>query len=101
MTVTLLTPDEVAERLAVSPKIVRQWLRDGKLPGIRLGRLWRVNPDALERVLREGFGDWKPNAEKRQSARETPKAGTRSRSTRKGTKAAHKPPLRARKHRAK
>lgn len=101
MTVTLLTPDEVAERLAVSPKIVRQWLRDGKLPGIRLGRLWRVNPDALERVLREGFGDWKPNAEKRQSARETPQARARSRSARKRSKAAHKRPRRSTKRRAK
>jgi excisionase family DNA binding protein len=99
MTVTLLTPDEVAERLAVSPKIVRQWLRDGKLPGIRLGRLWRVNPDALERVLREGFGDWKPDAEKRQSARETPKARARSRGTRRGAKAAPKRPRRSMKRR--
>jgi len=44
----LLTPEQVAERLAVSPKMVRAWLREGKIPGIRLGRLWRVNPDALE-----------------------------------------------------
>lgn len=47
----LLTPEEVAERLAVSAKMIRAWLRDGRLPGIRLGRLWRVNPDALERFL--------------------------------------------------
>ncbi len=44
----LLTPEQVAERLAVSPKMVRAWLREGKIPGIRLGRLWRVDPDALE-----------------------------------------------------
>lgn len=49
----LLTPEEVAERLAVSPKMIRAWLRDGRLPGIRLGRLWRVNPDALERFLEQ------------------------------------------------
>ncbi len=47
----LLKPEEVAERLAASPKAVRAWLREGKIPGIRLGRLWRVNPDALERWI--------------------------------------------------
>jgi len=55
MNPALMKPEEVAERLAVSPKVVRQWLRDGRLPGIRLGRLWRVDPAELERVIREGF----------------------------------------------
>lgn len=54
----LLKPEEVAERLAVSPKMVRAWLRDGKLPGVRLGRLWRVDPDALERFIQ---GDRTPS----------------------------------------
>lgn len=94
----LLTPEEVAERLAVSPKIVRQWLRDGKLPGIRLGRLWRVNPDALEKVLREGFGDWKPpkKTATRRKPPETPKASPRSPKSRKGEKRAHTRSNRAR-----
>jgi len=53
----LLKPEDVADRLAISPKMVRAWLREGKLPGIRLGRLWRVDPDALERFIR---GELKP-----------------------------------------
>lgn len=44
----LLTPEEVAERLAVSPKSVREWLRSGKLKGIKLGKLWRVRESTLE-----------------------------------------------------
>jgi len=36
----LLTPEEVAEHLAVSPKSIRKWLREGKLKGVRVGRLW-------------------------------------------------------------
>jgi len=47
----LLKPEEAAERLAVSPKAVRAWLREGRLPGIRLGRLWRISEAALERFI--------------------------------------------------
>ena len=50
----LLKPEEVAERLAVSAKMVRSWLREGKLPGVRLGRLWRIDPQALEQFLKTG-----------------------------------------------
>jgi len=52
----LLKPEEAAERLAVSPKAVRLWLREGKLPGIRLGRLWRIAEDKLEEFIAgQGF----------------------------------------------
>jgi len=48
----LLKPEEVAQRLSVSPKMVRTWLREGKLPGVRLGRLWRIDAEALEHFLK-------------------------------------------------
>lgn len=52
----LLKPEEAAARLAVSPKAVRAWLREGRLPGIRLGRLWRISEEALERFMAgQGF----------------------------------------------
>lgn len=47
----LLTPEEVAEHLAVSPKSIREWLRQGKLKGIRVGRLWRIRERDLEAFL--------------------------------------------------
>ncbi len=34
----LLSPEEVAELLGVTPNTVRAWLRDGSLKGIKLGR---------------------------------------------------------------
>lgn len=73
----LLKPEEVAERLAVSPKMIRAWLRDGKLPGIRLGRLWRVDPEALERFIREGFHEEKPAQKPKQKAPVKPQAKPR------------------------
>lgn len=49
----LLTPDEAAERLAVSPKTLRDWLRTGALRGVKVGRLWRVRPTDLEAFIQE------------------------------------------------
>lgn len=43
-----LSPDEIAARLKVSAVSVRKWLRQGKLKGVRAGRLWRI----LERDLK-------------------------------------------------
>jgi excisionase family DNA binding protein len=34
----LLTPEEAAEILAVSPKSIRKWLRQGKLKGVKAGK---------------------------------------------------------------
>lgn len=50
----LMTPEEAAYRLAVSPKSVREWLRQGKLGGVRAGRLWRVRERDLDRFLTMG-----------------------------------------------
>ena len=47
----LLTPEEVAEHLAVSPKSIRKWLREGKLKGVRVGRLWWIRERDLEAFL--------------------------------------------------
>ncbi len=34
-----LPPDEVVQRLNVTPLSVRRWLKGGKLKGVRAGRL--------------------------------------------------------------
>jgi excisionase family DNA binding protein len=48
----LLTPGQVAERLAISRLTVMKWLRTGKIPGRKLGRkTWRVDRDELETFL--------------------------------------------------
>ncbi|MCL5985969.1 MAG: helix-turn-helix domain-containing protein [Actinobacteria bacterium] len=53
---TLLTPEEAAQRLAVSPKSIREWLRQGKLKGVKAGRLWRISEPALLAFLKYGQG---------------------------------------------
>ena len=47
----LLTPEDVAQLLSVSLKTVGNWLRSGQLRGIKLGRLWRIPEQELERFV--------------------------------------------------
>ena len=51
-----LTPVEVAEILRVKTSTVKRWLREGKLPGQKLGRLWRVKLSDLEKLKELGAG---------------------------------------------
>lgn len=50
----LLTPEEVAAEVRVTRRTVYEWLRNGKLPGLRAGRWWRVRREDLEAFLRSG-----------------------------------------------
>jgi excisionase family DNA binding protein len=45
------TPEEAAQALKVLPETIRQWLRTGKLGGIKAGRLWRVRESDLQKFL--------------------------------------------------
>src|SRR5262249_38695720 len=47
----LLTPDEVAKRLKVKLRTVQEWLRTGRLAGLKLGKLWRIREGDLEAFL--------------------------------------------------
>lgn len=47
----LLTVNQVAERLNVTPDSVYNWLREGKLIGFKAGRLWRVTEQQLQDFL--------------------------------------------------
>jgi excisionase family DNA binding protein len=47
----LLTPEEVAQRLQVKARTVQEWLRSGRLVGLKLGKLWRIRPNDLVAFL--------------------------------------------------
>ena len=54
----LLTPEQAAERLAIKPRTIREWLRNtdkGKpgLKGIKIGKLWRIQESDLEAFLQQ------------------------------------------------
>jgi excisionase family DNA binding protein len=47
----LLTVEQAAAILQLSPKTIKDWLRAGKLPGCKIGRLWRVKQADLEAFI--------------------------------------------------
>jgi excisionase family DNA binding protein len=48
----VLTIKEAAVRLKLKADTVRNWVKAGKLKGVKLGRVWRVDAEDLERMLR-------------------------------------------------
>lgn len=48
---TILTPEQAADHLQVSRRTVYTLLRQGKLPGKKIGGSWRLSATALEQFL--------------------------------------------------
>jgi excisionase family DNA binding protein len=70
----LLSREEVAVRLGLSKLTVGTMLREGRLPGFHLGRLWRVREEDLNeyvrRIAEEGAIQRAARAAKAKGARE-------------------------------
>ncbi|MDQ7097103.1 MEDS domain-containing protein [Desulfosporosinus sp. PR] len=49
----LLTVEEVAVFLRTTPNTIYRWLRSGKLPGVKLGKEWRIRKEVLDAKLAE------------------------------------------------
>ncbi len=54
MAAKLLTPEQAASRLAVSSRSIREWLRNGKLKGVKAGKLWRIRDNDIDDFLDHG-----------------------------------------------
>ena len=52
--VTLFTVEELAERLDVQERTIREYLREGKLQGRKLAGRWYVTDDAIANYFRQG-----------------------------------------------
>lgn len=50
-----LSPTELANRLRVSRQYILKCLIDGKIKGIKLGKVWRISVAEVERIEREGI----------------------------------------------
>jgi len=48
---TYLNIRQAAELLRVHPNTIRNWLRQGELPGKQIGRLWRISAAAVESLI--------------------------------------------------
>jgi excisionase family DNA binding protein len=47
----LLTPEQVAERLQISPLTVMKHLRAGRLKGRKIGKFWRIEEEDFEAFI--------------------------------------------------
>jgi excisionase family DNA binding protein len=52
---SFLTVADVAEMLKLNPQTVRNWIDQGSLPALRVGRRVRIKRSDLERMLEEGY----------------------------------------------
>ena len=50
------TLEEIAEALRIHPETARKLLNSGELPGRKIGREWRISPQAVEAWLASGHG---------------------------------------------
>lgn len=46
--------DEVSAHLGIVPETVYRWLAAGRLPGHRIGRLWKFKLDEVDDWIRQG-----------------------------------------------
>lgn len=63
MTEKYYTPEEVAELLKVSRETVYNWLRGGKLKGVKVFNFWRISESELNRLLQGGMNATKTEKE--------------------------------------
>src|ERR1700704_5387324 len=52
---TYLTVAEVAEKLKLNQQTVRNWIDQGSLPALRVGRRVRIKRSDFERILEESY----------------------------------------------
>ncbi len=52
---SFLTVAEVAQRLKLNQQTVRNWIDQGSLPAVRVGRRVRIKRSDFERILEEGY----------------------------------------------
>ena len=50
----LYSQDEAAELLQISRLTLGKWLRDGRIRGVKIGRLWRIPESALDEIAKSG-----------------------------------------------
>lgn len=45
-----LTLSQFCDYFTLNEQTVRRWLREGQLPGLRIGRAWRIHKDTVAKI---------------------------------------------------
>jgi len=53
MTDSLMTVEEVAKYLKVEQSTIYTWAKEGKIPGIKIGRFWRFKEEDIDKWLEQ------------------------------------------------
>ena len=48
-----ITVEQAAERLQVKPNTIRVWIKQGHIPGRKIGRVYRIPEQALDALISE------------------------------------------------
>lgn len=47
--------EQVADWLRVTPQTIRNWCREGVVVGHKIGKLWRISPENLEKAVKAAY----------------------------------------------
>jgi len=78
----ILGPREVAQMLKVNHRTIVRWAEQGKLPGFKLGDLWRFRREAIEEYIKQlekgtiSFANAGPQEEKPSNKKTAPEDNT-------------------------
>lgn len=53
----LLTPEQVSERFQIRVRQVKELARQGRIPAIKIGRVWRFSEECLKEWIGNGRKD--------------------------------------------
>ena len=56
----LLKIKEVADRFQVTPRTIRQQIKKGNIPAVKIGRVWRIRPESINLYLDKNETNSKP-----------------------------------------
>ena len=71
----IMTTKELAGYLRLHQITICKFAAEGKIPAVRVGRVWRFDKEAIDKWISEGHK--KPQKAKKSRAKATPKAGKR------------------------
>ena len=46
-----LTIEQAADRLLMNKEVLRRWIREGRVPAVKLGRVWRMTESTVDKIL--------------------------------------------------
>jgi|SRR5215471_16106911 len=55
--VVLFQPEELAAIYGVTPETMKTWVREKRIPGVRLGRRWYVTDTAIRKSIQAALQD--------------------------------------------